>query len=200
MMNFKDFLIAQLNQHPSIQPQDVVKMCYQAAFGAEHLLTDVEAAKQYFTSEYDSVPTRNIPLYEEISPDFCRVNLSAWKASGMPADWLFELFYLSASAPHGSKELFLEYLSLAEEVVKSGETAFTAAEWQAYLKQYKANGMKAVHHSQIYRDNEHPSYRIVNSRFLNLIAVLQKARISSDENNTNALTTQDCSASEMSDE
>ncbi|MDD3702536.1 MAG: hypothetical protein PHC55_13000 [Bacteroidales bacterium] len=174
MKDFKDYLIEQLNLHPSMQPQDVVKMCYQAAFGAEHLLDDVHAAKQYFVSEYDSVPAKNIALYEEISPDFCRVNMSAWKANGLPADLLFQLFYMTASTPHGSKELLLEYLSLAEEVVSNGKTAFTADEWKAYVEKYKADGIKAVHHSQAYRKKECPSYRVISSRLLSLILILQK--------------------------
>ncbi|HHY83076.1 MAG TPA: hypothetical protein GX505_10435 [Clostridiales bacterium] len=176
MKNFKDYLIAQLNMHPSMQPQDVVKMCYQAAFGAEHLLDDVDAAKQYFTLEYDSVPANYIALYEDISPDFCRVNISAWKASGLPADLLFQLFYMTASTPHGSKELFMEYLSLAEEVVSSGNTSFSVDEWRTFMEKYKADGMKAVHHSQAYREKECPSYRVISSRFLSLIPLPQKTK------------------------
>ena len=43
-MNFRDCLIAQFAAHPSAAPQDAVKQCYQAAFGAEHLLTDTSLA------------------------------------------------------------------------------------------------------------------------------------------------------------
>ena len=39
-MNFSDHLKKQLSLHPSMQPQDIVKLCYQAAFGAEPLLPD----------------------------------------------------------------------------------------------------------------------------------------------------------------
>ena len=30
-MDFEQYLIEQLNKHPAMQPQDLVKMCYQAA-------------------------------------------------------------------------------------------------------------------------------------------------------------------------
>ena len=168
-MDFKECLAVQFRIHPSMQPQDVVKMCYQAAFGAEHLLEDVNAAREYFFSEYESVPARNISLYEEISPDFCRVNLSAWKAKEFPADLLFELFCRTAATPHGSKELMLEYLSLAEELVNSGKAPFTAEKWHAYVDKYINDGMKAVHHSQEYREKECPSYRIISTRLLSLV-------------------------------
>ena len=45
----------------ALQPQDVLKLCYQAAYGAEHLLTDLPAAKRYFEEEYAAVPPRQEP-------------------------------------------------------------------------------------------------------------------------------------------
>ena len=37
-MDFTTCLREQLRRHPSMQPQDVIKLCYQAARGAEHLI------------------------------------------------------------------------------------------------------------------------------------------------------------------
>ena len=54
-MEFEYYVRQQLERHKSIQPQDIVKLCYQAAYGAEHMLADMEAAKKYFYTEYDSV-------------------------------------------------------------------------------------------------------------------------------------------------
>ena len=50
-MEFEVYLKQQLALHPSMQPQDVVKLCYQAAHGAEHLLSDIKAAEKYFYQE-----------------------------------------------------------------------------------------------------------------------------------------------------
>ena len=52
VQTFKDYLQEQVCLHPTMQPQDVVKMCYQAAFGAEHLLADKEAAFTWLKREY----------------------------------------------------------------------------------------------------------------------------------------------------
>ena len=41
------FLREQAALHPCMQPRDALKMCYQAAFGAEHLLRDPGAAAAY---------------------------------------------------------------------------------------------------------------------------------------------------------
>ena len=81
-MDFDFYLKEQLKLHPSMQMQDIIKMCYQATFGVEHLLSDTKRAKQYFHQEYTTTPAdASLPLYEAISDEFCRVNLGAWKAA-----------------------------------------------------------------------------------------------------------------------
>lgn len=35
-------LAEQMRIHPSMTPRDIAKLCYQAARGAEHLLTDLD--------------------------------------------------------------------------------------------------------------------------------------------------------------
>ena len=174
-MEFGYYLRIQLDKHKAMQPRDIVKMCYQAAFGAEHLLSDMEAAKRYFYSEYESVEACDEELYEEISEDVCRVNLRAWKASSMPSEWLFNMFVNSASVPHGSRELFLGYLQEAEDILRSAEATFTLNEWSEFIAEYKAKGITAVHHSEVYRESEKPAYRIINSRFIKVLPVLKEA-------------------------
>ncbi len=174
-MEFRQYVTQQFMQHPSMQPQDFVKLCYQAAYGAEHLLTNISVARNYFYTEYDSVPAIDGELYEDISSDVCRINLSVWKKSGMNADWLFQMFVHSASVPMGSRDLLLQYLDTVEEVLSYMDTPFTVMEWREYLKKYKESGMPAVHHSENYRKNECPAYRIINSHFLCVLPILQKA-------------------------
>lgn len=174
-MEFGDYLKEQIKRHPVMQPQDVVKMCYQAAFGAEHLLTDVSRAKAYFEKEYAVVPAKDMVLYETISAQVCRINLCAWKQTGMPPEWLWRMFADTASAAQGSRELFLEYLKEAQRVAEQGGTGFTCEQWEEFMAQYEAAGMPAVHHSQEYREAEQPAYRIVKGAYVRILPVLQQA-------------------------
>lgn len=174
-MTFRDHLREQLQKHPVMQPQDVVKLCYQAAFGAEHLLKDPDRAKAYFDQEYALVEAKDMPLYEWISPQVCRMNLCAWKQTGMPAEWLWRMFADTASVAGGSKEVFLEYLKEAQLAVEQGETEFSPEQWNTYLVQYQEAGMPSVHHSQTYRDAEQPAYRIVRGDYVSIVPVLQQA-------------------------
>lgn len=169
-MDFKYYFEEQIKKHPAVRPQDVAKMCYQAAMGAEHLLADISAAKRYFYYEYDSVEIRDGELYECLSDEICRVDLGVWKAKGLNGESLFEAFADTASVGCNGKEKLSEYLLAASEYIKENEErlAFSQAEWREFEEKYRAMGMPAVHHSEEYRKNERPSYRIVLRKLVNV--------------------------------
>lgn len=193
-MDFTHYLTEQLQNHPSNQPQDIVKQCYQAACGAEHLLSDLNRARNYLDHEFQSIPaSSHTPLYEAISDHVCRANLAAWKHRGLPVEWLFRMFAASASAtsqpvqttqttldnPYSQnpQAKFLEYLGTAETMILQGQlpVPFSAEEWHTYLAAYKKNGMTAVHHSEAYRQAERPAYRILQKQYIRLIPILEAA-------------------------
>ena len=163
MNRFEECLRAQMLAHPSMTAQDVVKLCYQAACGAEHLLEDLSGAKAYFQEEYALVQSTEEPLYEEISEHICRVNLGAWKREGLPSEQLFELFSNTVFQTDGKRRL-TDYLGAAETVLRCME--FPMQEWHDYIAAYKEQGMPAVRHSVRYREAERPAYRIVSSAYV----------------------------------
>lgn len=166
-MDFKYYFTEQLRLHPSMQPQDVVKMCYQAAYGAEHMLTNLEKAKQFFDEEFKAIPPSFAqPLYEPISEDFCRINLAAWKARDLSGEELFELFTASPHNSTSGPSDFSNCIKSAELVIQKGKAPFSYEEWHAYFDEYKKNGMPVVHHSEAYRLAEQPAYRIVRKDLL----------------------------------
>lgn len=167
-MTFDYYLKKQIELHPSMQMQDVAKMCYQAVFGVEHMLTDIEGARQFFYKEYDNTPSDTaVPLYEPISEDFCRVNLAAWKSRDFNPEDLFELFVASAkyNVP-GTRTDLNNCAKAAEKLISKGLLNFTLAEWKEYYIAYKNKGMNPVHHSEIYRQAEQPSYRLIRKNLL----------------------------------
>jgi len=165
---FRECVREQLRRHPSSLAEDVLKQCFQGAFGPGHILADIDAARKYFDAEFSSVATRpDAPLYEMISPDFMRVNLGAWKASGLPSEWLFRMFAASAREFADADAVLKEYLAVAEGEL-DGERKKRFAE-------LRKTATAAPHHSAAYRAAEAPSYRIVSTRFLNALAVLRRA-------------------------
>lgn len=171
MKNFTDYIEKQFLLHPSYTAQDAVKQCYQATFGADHLLTDIERAEKYFTEEYDVSTGENLPLFEEISDETVRVNLAAWKESGLDPKWLFRLFVLTAAAAPDEKE------KAARETrfrTRLHEAAAFRPDWESFFETYLTDGIRAVHHSESYRLHENPQYRIVRRDLLSCLPVLKK--------------------------
>lgn len=172
-MNFEFYLNEHIKKHPSVMPQDIVKLCYQAAMGAEHLLRDEGAARRYFFGEFEAVEARDGELYESISDGVCRVDLGVWKLRGLQPEALFSIFVESARACRGDRERLEEYLSIAEKAMPYHNVGFTPDEWQDFIAKYRSAGCPAVHHSENYRKCEMPSYRIVNSELVSAIKVLE---------------------------
>ncbi len=165
-MKFKDYLDYELNTKKCMEFQDVIKMCFQAAFGAEHLLTDLDKARSFFDEEFDTTEPRDVPLYEYISEDVARVDLGAWKASGMPKTWLFDLFVMATKESYGGEGKMFENL---REAVKMMPEMSKAAE------EYIKGGIRPVHHSERYREANKPAYRLVDRKHLRLIPILVAA-------------------------
>ena len=52
MSTFETYILDQAHLHPAFAPQDAIKLCYQATFGAEHLLQEAASVRAYFEKEY----------------------------------------------------------------------------------------------------------------------------------------------------
>lgn len=160
------YLKEQLNLHPSMQPQDVAKLCFQATFGAEHLLMDIDSARKFLIREYEQTFPRKEALYENISDEYCRVNLSAWKRCGYAIDDLFNLFLNTANTPSTASITDLEQM-LCEVTIWSKNNAlpFSFDAWKSFLSQYDR---RPLHHSETYRQTEKPAYRVISRHLLDL--------------------------------
>ncbi|MBE7016600.1 MAG: GNAT family N-acetyltransferase [Ruminococcaceae bacterium] len=167
---FKSFsrcLLEQCRLHPAMQPRDVLKMCYQAAFGAEHGLGDPAAARKYLRAEFSALRFRGHErLYEVISPELCRINLRAWRRRELKWQWLYNMF--TAARGSGSIE---EYFDAVDKHATAGELPFTIEAWKAEIAAWDG---EAVSHSEAYRETEEPAYRIVPTKYINAIRVLEE--------------------------
>jgi len=185
----QEYIRQQLALHPSITQRDALKMCFQAAYGAEHLLTDITKVRGYFLTEFDACTPSDELLAEFIAPEVCRVNLAAWKRLGLPWEWLFNLFVESAAVPMASpchcepqrcncepqrchcgldpQSMFFKYISEWSNYADANRLglAFSFDETAGQKPQ-------PVHHSQQYRDAEKPAYRVISGVYVRLIPIL----------------------------
>lgn len=178
---WKQYLRNQIQLHPSMEPQDVYKMMYQAAFGAEHILQEKEAAYAYLKGEFEETKPSDELLHEQIGEDVCRVNLGAWKQRQLPLEWLFRMFVGSVEAEsrkqgmqEAAAESFQQYEREAKKAVKEGSFSFSYADFEEYAGNYHQAAPHPVHHSEAYRRSEHPAYRLVSTRYLRLLPILER--------------------------
>ena len=177
------YIEQQLAAHPSIMPQDIIKMCFQAAYGAEHLLRDIDRVHTYFDNEYENCKETNEPIIEMLADDVCRVNLGAWKKHKLPPKWLFDMFVQAASTKmENSQEKFFSYIDEWEKaILELQPPSLRYQDFKAYVGGYIAdseNGQPyAVHHSQNYRDAEHPAYRVVSGAFIKIAQICSRIKL-----------------------
>lgn len=184
----EQFLRQQAAAHPVMDPEDIYKMLYQAVYGAEHLLKDVESARKYFQKEYAEVIPREEeePLWEQIGTEVYRINLRVWKKKKLPPEWLFCMFAGSVEmynecygdaievTKQEKEQKFFQYIDMAYSLAKEGVFSFSAGDFDRYSREYQKEAPRAVHHSEKYRDGERPSYRLVHGRFLRLLPLLEE--------------------------
>ena len=160
MEELKDILIAHARRYPLMHPCDAVKLIYQNEFGGGHLIRDKQAVLNYLRREYESVEKDSaMPLYEDIGNGIVRVNLAAVKPEDL--DQLGRDFIRSAAEHTGTRERFLQKLDVLRQLTEAGHFGFGMIEMESYLSEYIKSGCPMVSHSEQYRQNYAPAYRII---------------------------------------
>jgi hypothetical protein len=160
MKELEAILLTHAKRYPLMQPRDAVKLIYQNEFGGGHLIRDEQACLNYLRREYDSITKDpNAVLYEEIGNGIVRVNLAAVKPENL--EQLGSDFIHSAATHTGSKEQFLKKLDVLRQLTAAGHFCFGTTELESYLSEYIQSGCPMVSHSEQYRQNYAPAYRII---------------------------------------
>jgi len=156
-------------RYSRMQPQDAVKLLFQSVFGPGHLIADRNRALSRLTDELKQSPScESVPI-DEIGGGFARMHLTP----GIDADYALSAFLISA-APTGSREEMLTALELLRNLTAEGVFAFDSHALEAYLSEYIGGGWPMVSHTDVYRQNYCPSYRVVRREFVCLAPFLEK--------------------------
>ena len=100
-----------------------------------------------------------MPLYEDIGNGIVRVNLAAIKPEEL--EQLGKDFIRSAAEHAGTKERFLQKLEVLRQLTAAGHFSFGMIEMEYYLSEYMKSGCPMVSHSEQYRQNYAPAYRVI---------------------------------------
>jgi len=157
----------QQNSKRNLEIQDVYKMIYQGVFGVAHILDNPAKAKQYLEQEFQSIePSANEKLIENISVsgEVVRLNLRSYKFQNGNVNLIFEAMKRSAKEIKGSQQQFLTVWDEFKQAVFNGELNFEKEELLTFDSKMKSSNYLVMHHSQGYRDTNHPAYRILTKK------------------------------------
>lgn len=143
-----------LIKYPEMQPQDAVKLVFQATFGANHLIEDKESSLIAIEKEW--VKREDISPFENIGGGFCRAYINAFEKEELAL--LNKLFVLGASPKEGELNLKAVAELFGEE----------------YVAEYLKEGIRPVSHSDIYKENYKPAYRVIPKVFADNWAIFKK--------------------------
>ena len=167
MTNFtdiRDFLRAHCARYPELALQDVFKALYQSTFGCEHLIADPSAAADYIRAEAARSGDRISELVELLGGDYCRVHLGILQ-DGLNAETFARLFALSARHEECGREKLEAMLTALQTMADAGELPFSAQETAEAVETWRRDGFPPLHHSEIFRQNYAPAYRVLRRDF-----------------------------------
>lgn len=132
------------HKYPLLQKSDIYKLIYQGEFGPGHSITNKHQALARLLNEVARLENNRCDdLYEEISDNYVRVNLLPYKKYQLDLYYLFDAFINS--------------------ITSGNENSFKKKLKQANLDYHNIG---PIHHSEVYQNNYHPHYRVINKKYL----------------------------------
>ena len=150
----------QRERYPAMEQQDTVKFVFQAMLGVGHLLSSRDRVESYITQEMDPLPAdRAEPLWETLSPSWCRLNLRAAKGMGLTPSAIAGLML----SPGGSMQFTRQDVyDFCAGLTASGDCFITDPDALGSIK----DEAWLPSHSAAYREHYRPAYRVIASGWI----------------------------------
>ncbi|MHA1802375.1 MAG: hypothetical protein ACTSWJ_11610 [Candidatus Heimdallarchaeaceae archaeon] len=183
-------IIEHIKIFPKLEWQDIYKFILQGSCGWTHLLSNRNKEKvvQYLNEELNNAsnPRQDERLFYILNNEtsICRINLRVWKSENLGK--LHDLWNLMIKAEESTPKTTKIFKNNWQELVNLNENGYiVTSEREEYLVQQwmkvvvklteefeNSSDMPLLHHSENYRINYFPSYRLVNEN--DLIAFVEK--------------------------
>ena len=177
-------IIQHIFNYPKLEWQDVYKFVLQGSCGWAHLLSsrNQEEVVQHLNNELNlaSKPLPDERLFDTLNNEtnLCRINLRVWKSENTGK--LHELWNLmmktEKSTPKTTdnfKKNWRELVDLSDKgsIMTSIKEEYLVQQWMKIVLNLSeriesSSNMPLIHHSETYRTNYKPSYRLVNKNDL----------------------------------
>lgn len=153
MKQYKQYLLKQQKNYPSMEIEDYFKLVYQSHYGPKHLLN--ANVEENILEELKENLNDNDILYEYISNDFVRVNLSLVIKDNIHINGLTSI--ITKSANYTAKGSITDKINLLYNFGLNKEK----------IDDFLQNP-QPVYHSETYKKLYNPHYRVVSANLLPL--------------------------------
>lgn len=180
----RELLMMHYQTYPDLQIRDIFKFIYQSAFGCEHLVSRSDRVTAYIQQEFERMYSENegtkenpeemqsVFRVDRLDGAYSRVWLSCLK-HGLQPETLGRLFAASAQQELQGRQLLEEKLETAKVLVREKLLPFSEEDFGQACEEWKAQDYPAVHHSDRFRQQYRPSYRVIAERCIPFLPVFQ---------------------------
>ncbi len=165
----KYIIFEHIKKYPKLELQDILKMLYQNEFGPKHIAeNEIECfkslSKEFQEVEYDEDEV----LFENIGYGALRLNLKA-----IPKDtdlnYINKIIVKSADEFCGTNEKLVVKFGLLVVMAQNKEIPFDIERVRNETNAFAKNGFKPINHSNVYKENYSPSYRVISEKYRTLV-------------------------------
>ena len=163
-------LLEHYQKYPKLQIQDIFKFIFQSSFGCEHMITSLDFVIDYIIKEAENTKQKDSCIIEQLDGSYSRVHLSCLK-NGLCACTLGKLFYASAKKEDKGLENLIQKLDVIKDLILEGLLPFSIEDFNSKLNEWSIKSYPALHHSNIFREEYNPSYRVIADKYIPFISL-----------------------------
>ena len=161
-----DFALTIWKADPAVRIEDAYKWIFQATRGGEHLVPSRETARLSLEKEWHSVSGihEGERLWDPLSPggEVGRLNIRPYKASGGSVEDLLNAFILSSQSFQREGSAFEDvWQGLGDRLRAGSHRNLSFHDWSSLDAEQREKEYPAISHSQQYRTDHFPAYRIL---------------------------------------
>ena len=161
-----------LEQYPKARLLDIYKSCFQDYMGAEHLVGDTAAAREYLQQELETTRLEDLmPWYCEpcgVNGNYVRVSLRGIIEGKITSQELLDAFIASANSDE--RPSVESWAARWHEIISTIDGMRLALphydQDKQFIEDVLGQGKYAISHSPEYREAYAPHYRIVKRELL----------------------------------
>ena len=171
-MNIITLVKEHLIRYPGMKPRDIIKLIYQNEFGGGHMIDSFDNSLERLQNECATLNSQTTLTSEVIGDNLIRVYLG--KLDSVQILTLNQIFVASSKQSHGNLASFINKLETIKAAMVQGEIDYDNQEFEVELKAYEKLNFPPISHSEQYRKEYKPHYRLVDKRYFQYFDIINK--------------------------